>query len=253
MAPIGKATPNEGKTHIKHSRLIVDTANLSGVGRQVGSFGLEHNTTDVTGYDAGVHYVTVGRANHLLAGYQAVFSNLATVGSHAELKDLEEYIVSLCIGVKAAPEVGSTAWLSSQEQISYDVQGGLVSVDFAKAITDSDHTNPWGTVLEAGTARAATLTGEGVDNLVATTNGIVAHLHVVTSDGGAWAFDIEESSDDGDVDPYVSIATFTADGTAVAAERIDVAGAVERYLRVVATRTGGNVTFWCSVARGLDL
>ena len=76
------ATPNVGKTHISHCRLIVDTADLSGVSRQVGSLGNEHNTTDVTGYSNAVHYVTIGQGNHLLTGYQAVFSNLAAVGSH---------------------------------------------------------------------------------------------------------------------------------------------------------------------------
>lgn len=254
MAAIGAADPNVGKTHQKWCRLILDTADLSGVSRQVGSFGVEFETSDVTGYSAGVHHFNIGRANHLFNGYQAVFSDAATVGSHTELKDLEEYIVSYCIGVKAAPEVGSTAWLSSMEQITYDVAGGggsnLVSVDLAKAITDADHVNPWGTVLEAGTARTATLAGEGVDNIAASTNGVVAHLHVTVSDGGEWSFDLEEASDD---ENYASIATFDAIGDGVEAERIDVAGAVKQYLRINAVRVSGTLTFWCTVARGIDV
>ena len=255
MAAIGAATPNEGKTHVKHCRLIVDTVNISGVSRQVSTFGLEHNTTDVTGYSDGVHHVTVGQANHLFNGYQAAFSNLASVGSHTELKDLEEYILSWCIGVKAAPEIGSSAWLSSQEQLSYDVSSNLVSVDFAKSITDSDHANPWGFVLEAATSRAETADLVGVDNLVATTNGIVAHLQIVASSGTTWSFDIESSLDDEDGDNYASIATFNADGATLVAERIDVAGAVERYLRLAIVRLGGagTVSAWLTVARGLDL
>jgi hypothetical protein len=255
MAAIGTATPNTGKTNIRWARLIVDTVDLSGDTRQIGSFGLQHQTSDITGYADAVHYISMGRAEHIFNGYQAVLNNTATTGSHIELSAQEEYIVSFCIGVKAAPEVGSKAWLSSMQQVSYDVSGNgtLISVDFAKAITDADHTVCFGDVLEAGTARTATITGEGIDNLEASTNGFVAHLHVVASDGGTWAFDIETSSDDGDLDPYASVATFTADGTALAAERIDVAGAVERYMRVVGTRTSGNVTFWCTVARGHDL
>ncbi len=250
---IGVATPNVGKTNIRWARLLVDSVNLSGDTRQVGSFGLEHNTSDITGYSDGVHHSSVGQANHIFNGYQAAFSNTATSGSHTELKDLEDYIVSFCIGVKAAPEVGSVAWLSSMEQISYDVSsnGTLVGVDFAKSITDRSHSNPWGFVLEAGTARTATLEGEGIDNLEVGNNGIVAHLHVVASSGGTWAFDIETSDDDAESDAYASIGTFALTGNAVGAERMLVAGAVEQYLRVKATKTSGDVTFWCTVARGV--
>ena len=256
MAAIGAAEPNVGKTNQKWCRLILDTADLSGVSRQVGSFGVEFETSDIAGYADGVHYFQLGHATHVFNGYQAVFSNLATVGSHTELKDQEEYIASYCIGVKAAPEVGSAAWLSSMEQITYDVTSGagsvMVNVDLAKAITDSDHIIPFGVVLEAATPRTAHIEGEGVDNLVATTNGIVAHLHVVASSGGAWTFDLETSADD-EVASYASVATFDAIGDIVEVERIDVAGAVERYIRINAQRAAGDVTFWCTVARGIDL
>ncbi len=249
---IGVATPNVGKTHIRWARLLVDSVNLSGDTRQVGSFGLEHNTTDITGYSDGVHHSSVGQANHIFNGYQAAFSNTATSGSHTELKDLEDYIVSFCIGVKAAPEVGSVAWLSSMVQISYDVSsnGMLVGVDFAKSITDRTHSNPWGHVLEAGTARTATLEGEGIDNLEVGNNGIVAHLHVLST-GAVYQFDIETSDDDAESDAYASIGTFSLNGSVVGAERMLVAGAVEQYLRVKATKSSGNVTFWCTVARGV--
>lgn len=258
MAPIGEATPKVGKTHAKHCRLIIDTVNLSGVSRQMGSLGVDYEAADITGYGDGVHYFTLGQATHLLNGYQAAFSNLATVGSHTELKDFEEYIASFCIGCRGAPEIGSVAWLSSMDQMSYGVQGtdnALVSVDFSKAITDNDHTNPWGVVLEAGTSRTESADLVGVDNEAATTNGIVAHYHCTASSGTTWTFDIEESSDDEDADPYASIAQFTADGSAVASERIDVAGAVERYLRLAIVRTGGagSCSVWVTVARGINL
>ena len=259
MAAIGEATPQTGKTNSKWCRLILDQLDLSGDSRQFGSLGVNYQESDITGYSDGVHYYQLGQANHLLTGYQAVLSNTALTGSHTELKDREEYIASFCIGVTKIPEIGSTAWLSSLEQISYDVQGGgsdaqLVSVEFEKAMTDSDSWDmPWGTVLAPGTALTATTANAGVDNLVASTNGFVAHLHVTVSDGGTWAFDIETSSDDGDGDPYASVATFTADASVITAERIDVAGAVERYIRLNAVRTGGTCTVWCTLARGINL
>ena len=258
MPVIGEATPRVGKSHTKHCRLILDTLNLSGVSRQMGSLGVDYEAADITGYGDGVHYFTLGQATHLLNGYQAAFSNLAAVGSHTELKDFEEYIASFCIGCRGAPEIGSVAWLSSMDQMSYGVQGvdaPLVSVDFSKAVTDNDHTNPWGIVLEAATQFTATDEREGVDNEAPTTNGFVAHLHIVASSGGAadYAFSIETSDDDGNADPYANVATFTADGSALVAERIDVAGAVERYIRFVGTRTAGTATVWCTIARGINL
>ena len=53
----------------------------------------------------------------------------------------------------------------------------------------------------------------------------------------------------------VRLATFNADGATLVAERIDVAGAVERYLRLALVRLGGagTVTFWLTVARGINL
>ena len=257
MAAIGEATPKVGKTHAKHCRLILDELNLSGVSRQVGSLGVEYEATDITGYGDGVHYFTLGQATHLLNGYQAAFSNLASVGSHTELKDFEEYIASFCIGVRGVPEIGSVAWLSSVEQMRYDVQGAdapLVNVDFVKAITDNDHTNPWGVVLsDGGQAFTATVANAGVDNEAATTNGFVAHLHVLATAAGDYAFNIETSSDDGDGDAYANAATFTADGSALTSERIDVAGAVERYVRLNAVRTAGTCTAWVTMARGINL
>ena len=259
MAAIGAATPNVGKTHVKNTRLILDAWDLSGSSRQVGSWGVTFDTNDITGYSDGVHFFNLGHANHILSGYQSVFSNFAIQGTHTELKDRESYIASYCVGVRAAPEIGSTAWLSTMEQLSYNVQGGggseLIDVEFGKSYIDDDHINPWGVVLEAATSRAGTVDLAGVDNFVPTTNGILAHLHVVATSGTTWTFDLEESSDDEAADNYVSIATFVADGSAVTAERIDVAGAVERYLRLAIALTGGagTVSVWCMVARGLDL
>jgi hypothetical protein len=260
MAAIGAADPNVGKTNQKWCRFILDTADLSGDTRQVGSFGATFDTNDLSGYSAGVHHFQLGHANHIFNGYQAVFSNAATVGSHIELKDQEEYIASYVIGVKAPPEIGSAAWLSSMEQLTYDVSGGssgtLIDVDLAKAITDNDHIIPYGVALAAGTAGqvlGAHADNAGVDNLVATTNGFVAHLHVVYRDGTAdYAFTLESSADD-EAASYANVATFVSTAAAVSAERLDVAGAVARYIRFKAVRTAGACRVWCTIARGIDL
>jgi len=219
---------------------------------------VEYATNDITGYSNGVHYVQLGHANHLFNGYQAVFSNLASTGSHTELKDREEYLISYMIGVNAAPEIGSTAFLSTQEQVSYEVAAGggsqLVNVDFEKAITDSGYDVPWGTVLEAGTQRTETGDLASVDNLVASTNGFIAHLHILASTT-TWTIDIESSSSDGGGDPFASVGQFSLTGAAIGSEKMAVAGAVEQYLRIALVRDNGagNITFYVTLARGIDL
>ena len=253
---------NVGKTHVKNTRLILDEFNLSGDSRQVGSFGVTFDTNDLTGYSDGVHYFQLGHANHILSGYQAVLSDTATTGVHEVLGAAarEDYIASYCIGVRAAPEIGSSAWLSTMEQVSYNTQGGsggvLIDVEFEKSRIDADHINPWGFVLENGTSRSVSADLDGVDNIVATTNGRVAHLHIVAETGATtWTIEIEDSDDDAAGDPYANVVTFVSTGGALASERIDHAGAIKRWLRVKLTRAVavGTVTCWITVARGLDL
>ena len=78
-------------------------------------------------------------------------------------------------------------------------------------------------------------------------------MHVVASAAGNFAFTIETSDDDAAADPYAIVATFDSVGGAVESERIDVAGAVEQYVRFHAVRTGGTCTVWVTLARGIDL
>ena len=268
MAAYPLATPTTGKANTKHSRLILDQLDLSGDSRQMSSFGVEYAADDVTGYADGVHYFTLGQATHHLSGYQAVHNNTALTGSHTELSALEEYYVSYCFGVNAAPEVGSHAWLGAMDQVSYNVQGGagafLIDLDFSKSIANTDHVNPWGIVLSDDTAVTGDIDLGSCDNIIASDNGLIAHLHVVTAAGGGgstWTFDVEESSDnldDGDV--FLSIGQFVAlDGSVVGSERLIVTAAgaaVERYLRLAVVRTAGADTglkIWCTVARGLPI
>jgi hypothetical protein len=227
----------------------VDEIDLSGDSRQIGSFGKSIMIDPQTGWSDNVENFSLGHSEHMLTGYQAVFNNTALTGSHIELSATEEYVVSLPIGIRAAPAVGDPAFLSSFEQMSYKAQGEgavLVEAEFVKAITDSDHEAVFGSVLAAGASLSATTNGASVDNAASSANGALAHLHITVSDGGTWAFKVQDSADDA---AWADLITFSSDGSAVAGERGDVAGTVDRYLRFQATRTSGTVTAWCTVVR----
>ena len=104
-----------GKTNPRWLRLFADAVDLSGDSRQIGSFGVGYDKSNIEGWDASVKHVTLGQVNHTLSGYQAVFNNTAVTGSHTELSAVEEYIISLLIGIRAAPALGNPAFIGSFE------------------------------------------------------------------------------------------------------------------------------------------
>jgi hypothetical protein len=102
---------------------------------------------------------------------------------------------------------------------------GAAALAFGKIIHNSEDTN--------------TTTGTGIDGTASTSTGWTAHLHVTLVDGGSWVVTIQDSADNSS---FATIATFAAK-TAVGSERLTSAAAtttVRRYVRVVATRTGGS-------------
>lgn len=104
---------------------------------------------------------------------------------------------------------------------------GAAALAFGTLIHNSEDTN--------------TTTGSSIDQTAATSTGWTGHLHVTLVDGGSWVVTIEDSSTGSS--GWATIATFAAK-TAVGSERLLSAAAtttVKRYIRVVATRTGGSV------------
>lgn len=238
-----------GKTNVRFFRLIADGVDLSGDTRQIGEFGVNRQVAPVEGWSDGVMYFTLGQAEHVLSGYQAVFNNTASTGSHTELSALEEYVVSLAMGIRAAPAVGDPAFLSSFDQMSYTADGQdavLVNAEFSKSLADIDHEAAFGVVLAAGTSLNSTTNGTSVNNGASSANGALAHLHVTATSSGSWTLKVQDSANDAD---WSDLITFSADGSAVTAEAADVAGTVDQYVRFQATRSTGTTSFWVTFAR----
>lgn len=229
-------------------RFIADGVDLSGDTRQIGSFGTEYAESEVTGWSDGVVNVTLGQQMRELSGYQAVFNN-GVGGAYTELSALEEYIVSLPIGINAAPAVGNPAFMGSFEQISYDTTGTdaiLLDVEFRKSVTDADVDKCWGIVLANATSRSGTWNGTSVDNGASSANGLYAQLHVVDVFDTAYTFKIQDSPDDA---AWADVITFTIDGTSLTAEASSAAGTVDRYLRFQGTAGTGTGAVWSTAVR----
>lgn len=132
------------------------------------------------------------------------------------------------------------------KQVDYnpnrDQQGQLL---FSASAVANGFGAEWGNTLTLGkrTDTAAT-NGTGVDFTAGTNFGLTAVLHVVSFTGTDATVKLQQSSDNGAGDAWADVVGggFTAiTGGAPTAQRIQTARdqAVERYLRVVTTTSGG--------------
>lgn len=98
-----------------------------------------------------------------------------------------------------------------------------------------------------------TISGQSasLNNLASSANGARANLHV-TAVTGSWTIKIEHSNDNGAVDPWTALVTFTQVTAAggVTAETKEVVGTVKQYLRATFTEdVAGSCTFIVGLAR----
>jgi len=148
-----------------------------------------------------------------------------------------EGVLTVCPGGSAVGDLArlvpalSTAY--GQSSVIDDAVGVSWGVTGAAALA-------FGTLIHNG-EDTNTTTGSAIDQGAATSLGWTGHLHVTLVDGGSWVVTIDDSSTGSS--GWAVIATFAAK-TGVGAERLRSAAAtttVKRYIRVVATRTGGSV------------
>lgn len=254
-------TPLTGKTHPRYLRLLANGYNLSGDMRAVSSFGTEFSQADATGWSDGTMQYLAGRANVMLDGFTAIFNNTPTAtgptaaGSHEVLSIGGSYYVSLHIGIRAAPAIGNPAMAAVFEQVGYSVNGSgdepvMLNATFGGSAVLPSSVYVWGTTLAAGTELSSSTNGGSVDGGASSANGFIAFLHVPQTTGAQasndWAFTIEDSADD---TSFATIGTFSADGSAITAERITGTGTVRRYVRLVSTRTAGTARPWVTFIR----
>ena len=233
-----------GKTHSRHSRLYLDGIDLSGDSRQFGQVGVVYGEEDMTTWTDGVVNFQVKHGQAKLEGYQAVLNNTAAVGSLTELSDQEEYILSLLLGIRAAPAAGDPAFSLSLQQISMVMEGSgplLLNVDFPGPGQDvAIPSKAWGKLLYAKTTIAITTTSASIDFGAAQASGAHAYLQIFLAETvGTWALKVQDSPNGSAWSDYI---TFTANGTVVRGEQGRDTTSMDRYVRFVATYSGGGST-----------
>ena len=144
--------------------------------------------------------------------------------------------------------IGNRVELFSSRLTTFEAGGGVADLVKGSSELMSDGDMDGGVVLSPLTSRTATANYASVDNLAATANGGVGHLHIIAEVGTVYVVKIQDSADDSS---FADLITFTSIGV-VGAERIVLAAgsAVRRYLRaILSTLTGTSVTFAAAFAR----
>lgn len=130
--------------------------------------------------------------------------------------------------------------------------GGLIGIKWSAM---SDGAVGFGHVLSPLGAQTSVYTGAGLDGGAQTTTGWQAHLHVTAVTGGSWVVKlVDDSASNFGTVADLSGGAFTAATGATQQRLLGASGAtVRRYVRCVATRTGGaggdTITFALAFAR----
>jgi hypothetical protein len=155
--------------------------------------------------------------------------------------------------------LGSPAACLNGKQANYDgTRGNDGSFSFAVQALGNQYGLEWGEQVTPGirTDTGAT-NGASVDFGAAGSFGLQAYLHVTAFTGTDVTIKLQQSSDDGGTDAFADVTGggFTAVTSGPTSQRIQTARdqAVERYLRVVTTTSGGftSVSFLVVVAVNL--
>lgn len=238
---------------MRFTRLYFGGYDLSGDQRAFGSLENSFEPTDITGESEAIeNFLSNKRRKVGIKGYQALLNDEAA-GAYTILDNAPQTgIVSVYMGGGDVPAVGDMAYLLPAVQLAdtteFNAGVGALSTDFEMdaAQMSSLVDSPIAAILMPKTALTITTTGTSVDGVAGTTLGGRANLHVFVSSGGTWAFTVEHSTNDS---TWATLATFTATGNSITAEHKTVSGTVNRYTRLLATRTSGTCTVACAFAR----
>lgn len=211
--------------------IFVDDSDLGDNGR-VSNPALAAGSADVTTFaDSGVKRKVALR--DIAYHFEGLFDS-AAAKSHDALNDLRTNprIVSVYLEGDGAGKPGVILNNAHAENYNAGIQVGAVIPVEADIVQDG--VEELAVSLAEKATYAATTSEDGVDNGAASADGgsFVIHVFAFSATGGnaRWIAHIQGSSDDGVVDPWIDVETITI--TAVGAQRVEFAGAVERYLRV---------------------
>ena len=134
---------------------------------------------------------------------------------------------------------GASAIVLEADDTSYEVSGAVADVVQTSAEFQSSDGVEHGKILSSGSTVTATGNGTSVDNALSSANGGVGFLSVPTNTrNGNITVKVQQSADNS---TFTDLITFTeVTSTQKTSQRVEVAGAVARYLRVNYTVAGST-------------
>lgn len=198
-----------------------------------------YSMQDVTAFADATHKFIQGQRKITLdhGGYLSS----AAGASHPVFKDsVLEGAVSVIVGQNAAPAVGDPVHSLYALQGQYGVMPEIEKyVPFQVSFVNSNGQGGWGVALTPPVTFTNTTTGSTVDNGASSANGGAAFLHVLQAAASdTYSIVVEGSTTGAFAGEQTTVATFTKNASALASERIAIAGTIPQYTRFKATRTG---------------
>jgi hypothetical protein len=223
-----------------HIQVLVGGYELTGDSNKL-TLSDSYTTHDVTAFGHGVHNYIPG--NRTIVVDHVGYMNSQAAQSHPVLKSgTVQGIVSVLVGLNAAPAVGNPSFSLDTVQGRYGVLPEVNKyVPFMARFANQGDQSGWGVALTPPVSFTSTTTGTGVDNGAATTKGGAAYLHLLLAAAtDRYTITVEGATNSGFSVGLTTLATFTLNASALGSERIAIAGTIPQYTRFKATRTTGG-------------
>lgn len=235
-------------THGKNTSVWWNSADLSGYLDSAGiSIDVDTAETTTFGKNWKTHLAgTIGASIPFTGKYDA------TAGSAIEGQLATDAGV-LTYSPGGGSTIGDRARLASVTSTNYAESAPVGDVVTFQWTAMAETVVGLGYVLHPMGTDTNTTTGAERDDTAATTTGWTAHLHVTAVTGGSWVVKIQDAAVSNTYSD-VSGGAFTAATGATSQRLSSASGAtLRRYVRYVATRTGGtagdSITFGLAIAR----
>lgn len=227
-----------GRVFVDGYAITVDTSDIS--------IGNTYDELEASGYGMDKRYL-VGQndASITVDGYYTATTAAALAAGSGK-------IISVAIGNNAAPTVGDPTFSISACQTESTIKppkDGLVAIN-AKFLPDATVANTTGldigVMLADTTDTSADGNGTSVDQAAQSSAGAVGFCHITgVSTSDTVQVTVQDSADDSS---WADLIVFTIDGSVAAAQRLEVTGTVDRYVRAEWDVTGSGVTIDIFVA-----
>jgi len=223
-----------------HVQVLVGGYELTGDSNKL-NFDDSYATLEQTTFGDGVKNYILGQRK--MSIMHSGFMNADAGRSHPALNGVDvSGAVSVLVGQNADPAVGDPMYslLTLQEKYQTKPEVGQV-IPFNANFANGGDIGGWGVALAVPTTFTNDANGSGVDNGASSANGGAGFLHVLQAAASdTYTIIIEGSATGSFGGEETTLATFTADASALASERLSISGTIPRHVRWKATRTGSS-------------